>query len=209
VRAAIARGELGAAPTVSADLAWSRDEGYFAAGRGTARAWGCGVLLSVGVHAIDAVCWALGRPVVLARGVVGRSRGLEVETRAAMHLAFEGGALASVRATFEGGPDATRLAFSGGGVSAVIEGAELDPTASTVRWSCADPGRLERLRALESDAAGALAPPLLVPFLHDAVRALSCGATPGSCDALPSIRDVATAHRAILDVYDLQTDTYA
>ena len=202
VRAAIARGELGPSPTASVDLAWSRDASYFAAGRGTMRAWGCGVLLSVGVHAIDAITWAIGRPVVDARGMLGGAPDLEVETRAAMLLAFQGGALASVRATFDAGPDATRITFAGGGVSATIEGGELDPTAGAVQWSCADDARLARLRAIEANAGGATAAPLLVPYLLDAVAALGRGAEPGACDALPSVADVEPAHAAIFSVYE-------
>jgi predicted dehydrogenase len=201
VRAAIARGELGASPTVSVDLAWCRDAAYFAAGRATMRGWGCGVLLSVGIHAVDAVCWALGRRVALARGIVGRPNGLEVETRAALHIAFDGGPLASVRATFDAGPDATRIAFAGGGVTAILEGGELDPTGGAVAWVSEDDARIARLRALEADAGRGTAPPLLVPFLADALAALGRGCLPGTCDALPSITDVAGAHRAILDVY--------
>ncbi len=201
VRAAIAQGELGTAPTVSVDLAWSRDAAYFAAGRATRAAWGCGVLLSVGVHAIDAVCWAIGKPVRAARGVVERAPGLEVESRAAMLLAFEGGGLAAVRATFEAGPDATCLAFAGGGVTATVRGGELDPTASAIAWACDDDARLARLRAIEIGASGSTAAPLLVPFLRDAVVALERGATAGACDALPCVRDVLGAHAAILDVY--------
>jgi predicted dehydrogenase len=204
VRAAIAQGELGPAPTVSVDLAWSRDAAYFAAGRATRAAWGCGVLLSVGVHAIDAICWAIGRRVSAAKGMmpaVAAGAAVEVETRAAMLVGFEGGALAAVRATFEAGPDATCLAFAGGGVTATIRGGELDPTASAVEWSCDDASRLARLQALEKDASGAVAPPLLVPFLRDAVAALEQGAGPGTCDALPAVRDVWDAHAAILDVY--------
>ena len=201
VRAAIAQGELGPAPSVSADLAWSRDAAYFAAGRGTLAAWGCGVLLSVGVHAIDAIGWAMGRPFHAVHGVLERPPGVEIETRAAMLLAFDGGGLAAVRATFDAGPDATCLSFAGGGVTATIRGGELDPTASAVEWSCADEARLLRLHAIEAGASGATAPPLLVPFLRDAVAALDAGAEPGACDALPGVRDVWDAHAAILDVY--------
>src|SRR6185503_2762321 len=63
VRGAIAAGLLGPAPVVSVDLAWARDAGYFAAGRATVASWGCGALLSVGIHAVDAIVWALGKPV--------------------------------------------------------------------------------------------------------------------------------------------------
>jgi predicted dehydrogenase len=200
VRAAVARGELGPAPTVGVDMAWSRDDAYFAAGRGTRAAWGCGVLLSVGVHAVDAVCWTLGQRVAEARGLLGYGRG-EVETRAVMHVGFDRGALASFRATFEAGSDATRLCFAGGGVSAIVEGGELDPTAGAVKWVCDDEDQRARLEAIERGAGGATAPPLLVPYLHDALSALAHGAEPGACDALPGVAEVIDAHRAVLAVY--------
>jgi predicted dehydrogenase len=197
VRAAIARGELGDAPTVSADMAWSRDDAYFAAGRGERSRWGCGVLLSVGVHAVDAVVWALGQRAAEARGRLGYGR-FDIETRAVLEVAFERGALASFRATFEGGSDATRLSFAGGGVTAVLEGGEVDPTAGSVAWHCEDDARRARLMALEANAGGATAPPLVVPYLRGALEALARGAEPGACDALPAIREVVDAHRAIL-----------
>jgi predicted dehydrogenase len=201
VRAAIARGMLGPSPTVSADLAWSRDDAYFAAGRASPTTWGCGVLLSVGIHAIDALCWALARPVIAASGALGHRCGIAVETSAVAYFRFAGGALASVRATFDSGADATRLSFTGNGVTAVIEGSELDPTASAVAWSATDERVLGALRSLESGCSGGLAPPLVVPFLRDAIAALVDGARPGDRDTLPAARDVEDAHRAILDVY--------
>jgi predicted dehydrogenase len=199
VRAAIARGELGPAPTVSVDMAWSRDDAYFAAGRATRKGWGCGVLLSVGVHAVDAVCWALGQRATDSRGLFGYGAH-EIETRAVMEVAFDRGALASFRATFEGGSDATRLSFAGGGVSAVLAGGELDPTAGKVLWTCEDERKRARLEALEAAAGAATAPPLLVPYLRSALDALARGAEPGLCDALPSVAEVVDAHRAILAV---------
>lgn len=203
VRAAIASGALGPSPSVGVELAWSRDAAYFAAGRGTSAAWGCGALLSVGVHAIDAVVWAMGRPLAGVRGTVGGATrdGVDVETSAVLQLAFDGGGLASLRVTFDGGGDTTRLTFCGGGVTAEICGGEGDPTASKVRWTAVDDATRARLDDLERAARGALAPPLIVPFLGEALGAIEAGLRPGSCDALPAIADVRAAHAAALAVY--------
>ena len=201
IRTAVQQGFFGRAPEVTADLDWGRDDAYFAAGRATLGGWGCGVLLSVGVHAVDAICWALGRPLRESSGVLGYRPGIEVETTALATLRFHGGARATVRASFDGTNDRTCISFRGEGISAVIEGAELDPTASRVRWSASDPRVLESLLAIERASSGGLERPLIVPFLHGAIAAARDGARPGEMPALPSIESTVDAHRAILDVY--------
>src|SRR5258708_21594264 len=102
-----------------------------------------------------------------------------------MAMAFQGGALASVRATFDASADATRLSFVGGGVSATIEGSEVDPTAGRVTWLARDATRLRALAALEDGCSGALPPPLLVPFIHRALAAARRGAAPRHCPPPP------------------------
>jgi predicted dehydrogenase len=201
VRAAIRSGELGDAPSVDCDLAWSRDSAYFEAGRATRSAWGGGVLLSVAIHAIDAVCFALGRRVTSASGALAHRVGVDVETSAVMTMGFEGGALAATRATFDSSEDATRLSFVGREVAAIIEGTEVDPTAGRVLWQARDPARLRRLQAIEAGCAGALTAPLLVPFLHDAIEAVRRGAAPGECDTLPSVESTREPHAAIFATY--------
>ena len=193
VRRAIARGELGDAPVLSCDLAWGRDEAYV---RARGASWGCGAVLSVGIHAIDAVLWAIGRKVVEASGLTTRREGAWAETGAVGLLRFEGGALASLRISFDGGADATRLAFCGGGITAVIEGGEGDPTASSVRWTAgpAASARITALEALERETDGATGSPLLVPYIGDAVAALREGRVPGDTQRLPSIADSFDAH---------------
>jgi predicted dehydrogenase len=193
VREAVARGLFGASPTVSIDLAWSRGEAYFERGRGSNEGWGCGVLLSVGVHAVDAVCWALGRPLTVVDGWVSRRAGVEVETSAVAMLGFEGGAMAALRATFDAGPDATRITFAGRGLSATISGLEVDPTAGSVAWSGVDAGVVREARALEARCTGESPIPLLLPFMRQAIESRGKNA--------PRIRDVADAHRAIFEVY--------
>ncbi len=195
LRRAIAHGELGPAPVVSLDLAWGRGGEYFDARRST---WGCGAILSIGIHAIDAVAWALGRPIEAASGMTAMREGEAHETAAVALLRFSGGAMASLRISLDGGADSTRIAFCGRGVSASITGAEADPTASRITWSALDPLARDRLEALERDTPGALGPPLLVPYLGRAIEALRDGEAPGSSDRLPSIADVAASHRAAM-----------
>ena len=193
IRRAISRGELGDAPVVSLDLAWGRDASYVRARGAT---WGCGAVLSVGIHAIDAVLWALGQKVIEANGITSRREGAWAETAAVGLLRFDGGALASLRISFDGGADATRLTFCGGGITAIIEGGEGDPTASAVRWH-ALPGsaaRLSALAALERETDGATGSPLLVPYLGDAIAAVREGRVPGDTQRLPSIADSYEAH---------------
>ncbi len=202
VRAAIRSGELGDAPSVDCDLAWSRDSAYFQAGRATRSAWGGGVLLSVAIHAIDAVCFVFGRRVASSSGALAYRPGVDVETSAVMTMAFEGGALAALRATFDSSGDSTRLSFVGREVAAVIEGTEVDPTAGRVLWRARDAARLRRLRGIEEGCTGAQSAPLLVPFLHGAIEAVKRGAAPGECDTLPSVESARAAHAAVFATYE-------
>jgi len=209
VKRAIALGLLGGAPSVSVDLAWGRDEAYFRARAG----WGCGALLSVGIHAIDVVCYALDRPVLgVSSSLLPRSpsqeggaatRALETfETSGALIATFEGGASAAIRATLEGGPDETRLSFCGGGVTATIVGSEADPTASDVVWRCERAATLRRLQELERATDGAVQSPLIVPYMGRAIAATRRGLAPGSCDECPGVRDVVAAHELVFRALD-------
>jgi predicted dehydrogenase len=71
LRRAIAHGELGPAPVISADLAWGRDDEYF---RSRGDAWGTGALLSIGIHAVDAIAWALNRKIENVSGMLNDRR---------------------------------------------------------------------------------------------------------------------------------------
>ena len=189
VRAAVAEGLLGPAPAVSVEMAWGRPDDYFSA-RATRAAWGCGVLLSVGIHALDAVCWSLDRPHVRVAGALAHARGMEVEDAAAVSVGFQGGAVLALTATFGAAPSTTRLAFTGGGVTAVLEGGDGDPTAA-VRWAAADPGLARRLEALEQEQGPPAPPPLLVPFVAAQLGGPSLG-----------LADVVPAHEIAWAVYE-------
>jgi predicted dehydrogenase len=196
MREAIARGHLGSAPTVSVDLAWRRDEAYFR----KRPDWGCGALLSVGIHAIDAVCYALDRPVASVASFAWPGTQSSGETSAALVVSFLGGASAAVRATLDGGPDETRMSFCGGGVTGAIVGSEADPTASNVVWRCEEDATLRRLRELERATDGSAQGPLIVPYMGRAIGAWRSGRRPGECDACPSVRDVVAAHDVAMRV---------
>lgn len=191
VRRAVAQGEFGDRPVVSCDLAWGRSDSYVSARNSN---WGCGAILSVGVHALDAVLWALGRRPTEAIGRSIRREGAHAETSAAGMISFEGGALLSFRISFDGGADSTRLMVCGRGVTAVIEGGEGDPTASSVRWMAESSQRIRSLEQLERETAGATASPLIVPYVGDALAAVREGRFPGDTARLPSIGDVFESH---------------
>jgi predicted dehydrogenase len=207
LRRAVAHGELGSAPVVSCDLAWARDAAYFASRNAScSEGWGCGALLSIGIHAIDALAWALGRPVEGVSGMTSRRDEADApgavaergETAAVGLMRFAGGAMASLRISLDGGADATRIAFCGRGVSAYLGGDETDPTARALVWSALDPVAKRRLEMLERDTPGALGPPLLVPYVGAVIDALRDGARPGDCDRLPSIEGTYAAHAAAM-----------
>lgn len=189
LRRAIAHGHLGDAPTLSCDLAWGRDDRYLAT-RGAR--WGCGALLSIGIHAVDAIAWALGAKISAASALFARRDGAAFETSAHALFQFEGGATASLRISLDGGGDTTRIVACGRGVTASIEGTEADPTASVVRWQALDHRTKETLAALERDTPGALGSPLLVPYIQSAMRALRDGADP------PGVADTYDAHSATM-----------
>jgi predicted dehydrogenase len=201
VRAAIARGELGEAPVAGCDLAWARDDAYL---RARGESWGCGAVQSIGIHAIDALEWALDRKVTNVSGVTTRRAGAWAETGAAGLITFVGGALASFRLSLDGGGDSTRLTFCGNGVTASIAGGEGDPTGTTVAWSVArGPGahaRRASLETLERETRGALGSPLLVPYVGDVIAALRDGCVPGDTQHLPSIADCSSAHETALRI---------
>lgn len=191
IRRAVAHGELGPAPVVACDLSWRRDDDYFRARRG----WGCGAVLSIGIHAIDAIAWALDRPVESTASLTTARSSAEAETAAVAVFRFVGGAMASLRITLDGGSDATRITFCGNGRTAHLEGGEADPTIATVTWSAHDRARL---RALENDTPGAVGSPLLVPYLGAAITALRDGASPGDSPNLLSVADTYGAHAAAM-----------
>ncbi|MCL2449197.1 MAG: Gfo/Idh/MocA family oxidoreductase [Polyangiaceae bacterium] len=201
LRDAVRADVFGPSPSACVDLLLRRLPSYFAAGRGTRACWGAGALLSVGIHAVDAVCFALGQAVVDVRAVAAPPARGELERSASMAIAFGRGAHATIRVTFDAADDETRIAFAGERVTAVIAGGEVDPTAGAIAWKTASPAIRPRLAAIERSASGYDTAPLLVHFIGEAIAALRRGLAPGSVPALPSIADVRAAHDAVFRAY--------
>lgn len=201
LRRAVREGELGDAPVLSCDLAWARDAAYFEQRRG----WGCGALLSIGIHAIDAMVWALDRRIERVSGVTNGGLGACPESglhETAGVAVFElaKGAMATLRLSLDGGADRTRIVACGRGKTAIIEGGEADPTGTRLEWVCASSSDQARLEALERETRGAIGAPLLVPYLQQVVAAIRDGEAPGQSERLTSIADVSGAHAAAIAI---------
>ena len=209
LRAALGAFLLGPSPSVCVDVALRRSASYFAAGPGSREGWGAGALLSVGIHAVDAACFALDRAVLRVHGALGPSDAGALETTAGVLVAFSGGATGVVRVTFDAGDDDVRIAFAGAGVTATLSGGEVDPTAGRVGWKTADPkkrARLESNRARRRrPRVGSTAGPISRRRRIGAARRRR----PRSCAALPSIEDVARAHAIALQAGAAHTDSPA
>jgi predicted dehydrogenase len=162
LRAAFADGVFGACPEIHCDLRLWRDAEYFAARAN----WGCGALLSIGIHAIDLVTWMVGRRIVSSTRTesIGRA-GVDVSTRGRLEIDFDG-ARATIRISLdEVGQNDVRLFVRAPRASAELRAGEADPTATALRWH----GVTMR------DVDGATGSPLLVPYIHEALvgRALT------------------------------------
>jgi predicted dehydrogenase len=173
VREAVRRDVFGEALSVAVDLAWSRDDAY----RRARASWRCPPILSIGIHALDALVFSLGGPPEESHAMeLGGATALIVRWRRAV---------ATVRFTIDAAADRTRFDFAGAHVTATFEGTENDPTAGEARWE-GRPSFVAR--------DGVLGSPLLVPYIGRALAAWQEGHVPGSSDALPSIADVRAGH---------------
>jgi hypothetical protein len=125
----------------------------------------------------------------------GSRAGVDVATGATLRLETTGGATMELDLTTDGaGPERTRLTVEGAGNRAHILAGEDDPTAAALVF--AGP-RADALRDLTARSGGAQGPPLLVPYIHAALRAAwGDGPSPG----LLGVADVALAHEIIFDV---------
>jgi predicted dehydrogenase len=194
LREGMRRSLFGATPRLSARLSWSRDASYFANGRRGAAAWGAGALLSIGIHALDALLWASGRSVAAVRGAEWRTRAdVDVATAAEIEVDLAGGARLDLSLTLdEPSCSRTSLFVEGGGLRAEIVGTEEDPTASPLTAH----GVSGAVTELFAEARGAHGSPLLVPFVHAALNAFDARS-----DEYPAtIESVAPAHDVALRV---------
>ena len=123
--AAIAAGEFGRVSSGIAAIDWWRGQSYYDSGdwRGTWELDGGGALMNQGVHTVDLLVAALGRPVEVFAytGTLAHER-IEVEDVAAGVVRFESGALGVLHATTSAYPGlSARLQVHGDRGSAVID----------------------------------------------------------------------------------------
>jgi UDP-N-acetyl-2-amino-2-deoxyglucuronate dehydrogenase len=127
--AAIERGELGRLTSGIASIDWWRGQSYYDSGdwRGTWELDGGGALMNQGVHTVDLLVAALGRPVEVFAytGTLAHER-IEVEDVAVGVVRFESGALGVLHGTTAAYPGlSARLQVHGDRGSAVIDNDEL------------------------------------------------------------------------------------
>ncbi|GIM94695.1 Gfo/Idh/MocA family protein [Paractinoplanes toevensis] len=129
VLAAIEAGELGRLTSGIASIDWWRGQSYYDSGgwRGTWELDGGGALMNQGVHTVDLLIAALGRPVEVFAytGTLAHER-IEVEDVAAGVVKFASGALGVLHATTAAYPGlSARLQVHGDRGSAVIDNDEM------------------------------------------------------------------------------------
>nr|AHE14695.1 oxidoreductase [uncultured bacterium] len=127
--AAIDRGELGRLTSGIASIDWWRGQSYYDSGdwRGTWELDGGGALMNQGVHTVDLLVAAMGRPVEVFAytGTLAHER-IEVEDVAVGVVRFDSGALGVLHATTAAYPGlSARLQVHGDRGSAVIDNDEL------------------------------------------------------------------------------------
>lgn len=183
LRAALSGETFGPSPRLRVDLRLWRDAAYFAHGRRGRDKWGCGAMLSIGIHAIDLLLFVVGRRVIGASGREWRGRqDIDVATRGELTVLFDGGARADLELTLDDDRHSgVSIRAYGPSAFAGVTASEGDPTASSLFADGVAPAILAR-------AGGASGSPLLVPFVHEAVAAFESGRS------MISVDDVATAH---------------
>jgi len=127
--AAIERGELGRLTSGIASIDWWRGQVYYDSGdwRGTWELDGGGALMNQGVHTVDLLVAAMGRPIEVFAytGTLAHER-IEVEDVAVGVVRFESGALGVLHATTAAYPGlSARLQVHGDRGSAVIDNDQL------------------------------------------------------------------------------------
>jgi predicted dehydrogenase len=126
---AIAGGRLGRLTSGVVSGAWWRGQSYYDSGswRGTWELDGGGALMNQGIHAIELLVAALGRPIeAFAYADRLAHERIDVEDTAAAVVRFASGALATVQATTAAFPGVcTRLEVHGDRGSIVIENDQL------------------------------------------------------------------------------------
>jgi UDP-N-acetyl-2-amino-2-deoxyglucuronate dehydrogenase len=140
--AAIARGELGRLTSGIASIDWWRGQSYYDSGdwRGTWELDGGGALMNQGVHTVDLLVAAMGRPIEVFAytGTLAHER-IEVEDVAVGVVRFDSGALGVLHATTAAYPGlSARLQVHGDKGSAVIDNDQLAYLRTTAPDSSPD-----------------------------------------------------------------------
>ncbi|QKS17349.1 Gfo/Idh/MocA family oxidoreductase [Curtobacterium sp. Csp2] len=118
-------GDFGTVTSGVASVAWYRSQGYYDSGdwRGTWALDGGGAVMNQGVHTVDLLVWALGRPEEISAqvGLLAHDR-IEVEDTAVATVRFRGGALGVVHCTTAAYPGlSARWAVYGTHGSAIVD----------------------------------------------------------------------------------------
>ncbi|MFF5296511.1 Gfo/Idh/MocA family protein [Paractinoplanes globisporus] len=155
--AAIERGEFGRLTSGIASIDWWRGQSYYDSGgwRGTWELDGGGALMNQGVHTVDLLIAALGRPVEVFAytGTLAHER-IEVEDVATGVVRFESGALGVLHATTAAYPGlSARLQVHGDRGSAVIDNDEVAFFHSTPAGSTPEERLMGSTQALSSSSA--------------------------------------------------------
>jgi UDP-N-acetyl-2-amino-2-deoxyglucuronate dehydrogenase len=168
---AIARGELGRLTTGIASIDWWRGQSYYDSGdwRGTWELDGGGALMNQGVHTVDLLVAALGRPIeVFAYAETLAHQRIEVEDVAVAVVRFENGALGLLHATTAAYPGlSARLQVHGDRGSVVID----NDLLTFIHVTPQDTEAEEKLMGSKSDS---------INQLDDYVLADQTGPTAGS-----------------------------
>jgi UDP-N-acetyl-2-amino-2-deoxyglucuronate dehydrogenase len=148
---AIERGDLGRLTSGIASIDWWRGQSYYDSGgwRGTWELDGGGALMNQGVHTVDLLLAALGRPVEVFAytGTLAHER-IEVEDVAVGVVRFESGALGVLHATTAAYPGlSARLQVHGDRGSAVIDNDQL------VFFETTEPGADPQERMMGTNSA--------------------------------------------------------
>jgi UDP-N-acetyl-2-amino-2-deoxyglucuronate dehydrogenase len=161
VLAAIARGEFGRITSGIASIDWWRGQSYYDSGdwRGTWELDGGGALMNQGVHTVDLLVAALGRPVEVFAytGTLAHQR-IEVEDVAAGVVKFESGALGVLHGSTAAYPGlSARLQVHGDRGSAVIDDDQLTFFHATPEGTEPEEKLMGTTQTTTASAAGATA----------------------------------------------------
>jgi predicted dehydrogenase len=129
VHKAVSQGKFGRITSGNAIMSWWRSQGYYDSGdwRGTWELDGGGALMNQGVHTVDLLIAAMGRPVEVFAytGTLAHER-IDVEDVAVGVVRFDSGALGVLHATTAANPGlSARLQVHGDRGSAVIDNDQL------------------------------------------------------------------------------------